>query len=78
MTSSDRPDDPSAPAPERTLTEKLLGLVIAAGILLAGIALLGLMLTTDQNMIGIVVAVLLMVMGVRQLIKAIRTWRPRA
>lgn len=64
-------DDPQT----RTLTENLLGLIIAAGILFAGVALMGLMLTTDQNMIGIVVAVLLVAMGVRQLIKVIRGWR---
>ena len=62
----------------RTLTEMLLGLIIAVGVLFAGVALMGLMLTTDQNMIGIVVAVLLVVMGVRQLIKVIRGWRASA
>lgn len=73
--SRDQPDPaPSPPAP-RTLTERLLGLILAAGIVFAGVALFGLMLTTDQNMIGIVASVLLGVTGVRQLVKVIKEWR---
>ena len=71
MTRNDEPQN-------RTKTEKLLGQIIAVGILCAGVALMGLMLTTDQNMIGIVVAVLLVVLGVRQLITVIRGWRASA
>ena len=69
-----RNDEPQS----RTMTEKLLGLIVAVGILCAGVALMGLMLSTDQNMIGIVVAVLLVVLGVRQLITVIRGWRASA
>ena len=65
-------DRPAGQRPRSTLTEKALSLVIALGILLSGVALAGLMLTTDQNMVGLFVAAILIAMGVRQLVVVLR------
>ena len=63
-------DDPNV-RPRVGLLEGTLGFTLAGAILLAGVALFGLMLTTDRNPVGLIVAVILVAIGVRLLIAAI-------
>ena len=53
------------------LLDGLLGFTLSGAILLAGVALFGLMLTTDRNPVGLIVAVILVAIGVRLLVAGV-------
>lgn len=53
------------------LLDGLLGFTLSGAILLAGVALFGLMFTTDRNPVGLIVAVILVAIGVRLLVAGV-------